>query len=93
MIVGTAIIKLYAPWVHSLKEKRMVVKSIVQKVRQRFNVSAAEVDAMDVHQTIMIGMSCVSNQMVHARSIMDQAVRYIEDHTEAIIEDITIELL
>jgi len=44
MIVKTIIIKLYAPWVHSLKEKRGIVKSICSKVSNKFNVSIAEVD-------------------------------------------------
>ena len=44
-------IKLYAPWVHSLKEKRMVVKSLLAKIRNKFQVSVAEVEAQDVHQT------------------------------------------
>ena len=38
------IFRLRAPWVHSLKEKRMIVKSLVAKLRNRFNVSAAEID-------------------------------------------------
>lgn len=38
-------IKLYAPWLHSLKEKRMVVKSILGKIKNKFNVSVSEIDA------------------------------------------------
>lgn len=49
MIIGAAEITLYAPWVHSLKEKRMVVKSILDKVRNRFQISAAETGLQDVH--------------------------------------------
>ena len=41
-------IKLYAPWVHSLKEKRMVVKSLLGKIRNRYQVSAAETGEQDV---------------------------------------------
>ena len=53
MIVGAMTIKFYVPWVHSLKEKRMVVKSICGKAGNKFNISIAEVDAQDVHQTIL----------------------------------------
>ena len=47
-------IKLRASWVHSLKEKRMVVKSIVQKLRNKFNISVIESEKQDMHQTIVI---------------------------------------
>ena len=43
-------IKLRASWVHSLKEKRMILKSIVQRLRNKFNISVSEVDCQDVHQ-------------------------------------------
>ena len=42
--------RLHAPWVHSLKEKRMILKSLVAKLQNKFHVSAAEVDEQDVHQ-------------------------------------------
>lgn len=49
MFVEAATIKLYAPLVHSLKEKRMVVKSLINKAKSKFNVSISEVDAQDIH--------------------------------------------
>lgn len=93
MIVGKAEIKLQAPWVHSLKEKRMITKSVIAKTKNRFNISIAEVDAMDVHQTIILGISCVSNGTRHANEILDKVVNYIEDNTEAVVEIIDIELV
>ena len=45
MIIAAMTIRLRAPWVHSLKEKRMIVKSIVAQLQNRFHVSAAEIDA------------------------------------------------
>ena len=41
MIIGTSKVRIHAPWVRSLKEKRMVVKSICAKVQNKFNVSIA----------------------------------------------------
>lgn len=93
MVVGTAMIKLQAPWVHSLKEKRMLVQSIINKAKNKFNISIAEVDAMDVHQTVILGLCCVSNNGSLTRSILDKVVCYIEDHTEAVVEDVQIEVL
>mgnify|MGYP002581405046 CR=1 FL=1 len=49
-------IDLRAPYVHSLKEKRMIVKSIIGKLQNKFNISIREVENQDLHQRISIGM-------------------------------------
>lgn len=93
MIIGTAKIYLYANWVHSLKEKRMIVKSIIAKVKHRYNVSIAEVENQDYHKSIVIGIACVSNTSTHANTVIQNVVDYIEGNTEAIIEKIDIDIL
>jgi len=93
LIIGTVIIKLYAPWVHSLKEKRMVVKSLVDKVKHRYNVSIAEIDSQDFHQTITLGAACVSDETRHANSIIQELINYIEENTEASLEEVSVEIL
>lgn len=88
MLIESAEIRLYAPWVHSLKEKRMVVKSILAKTGKRFNLSMAETDAQDVHQTIVLGMACVAGTTAQADSIIDKAIAFLEENTEAEITEI-----
>lgn len=88
MIIGTAEIKLYASWVHSLKEKRSIVKSILNKVQNKFNVSIAEIDEQDTHQTIVLGMACVTNNSSLANSIIDRIILFIEENTEVEILEI-----
>jgi uncharacterized protein YlxP (DUF503 family) len=83
MIVGTMKLTLYAPWVQSLKEKRMVTKSICGKVSSKFNVAIAEIEALDKHQTIVIGVACVTNSMPHCDSMLDNVLEFIESKTEA----------
>lgn len=51
MKIATITFRLHAPWVHSLKEKRMIVKSIVSKLQNKFHISAAEIDEQDTHHT------------------------------------------
>ena len=81
-------IKLYAPWVHSLKEKRMVVKSLLAKIRNKFHVSAAEVEDQDVHQSIIIGIASIVPHRAQADAMMDEIVHFIEQSTEAeIVEE------
>ncbi|WP_461613695.1 DUF503 domain-containing protein [Clostridium sp. Marseille-QA1073] len=93
MIIAIAKIKLNAPWVHSLKEKRMIVKSIIDKVKHKFNVSIAEVENQDIHQTIVIGIAVVSSSSSHGDSVLQKVIDYIEKNCEANIEDIEIEIL
>ena len=83
MIIEAAVIKLYAPWVHSLKEKRMIVKSIIARVQNKHNVSIAEIDQQDTHQTIVIGIACVAGTAALAGSIIDKSIAFIEGHTDA----------
>lgn len=83
MIIGTAQIKLYAPWVSSLKDKRMIVKSMMAKTRHKFNIAIAEVEEQDTHQMIVLGIACVTGSTSHADSILDHVITFIEDHTEA----------
>lgn len=92
MIIESATIKLYAPWVHSLKEKRMVVKSLIAKVQNKFNISISEVDEQNIHQTIIIGMACVAGTVALADSIIDRVTNFIENNTEAEILDIQREI-
>ena len=79
--------RLHAPWVHSLKEKRMIVKSIIAKLQNKFHVSAAEVDEQDIHQVIVIGVAFIVPHNALADSIMDEISQFVEENTEAEILD------
>jgi hypothetical protein len=92
MIVGTAEIKLYASWVTSLKEKRMLAQSLIARVRQKFNVSVAEIEEQDTHQTLVLGIAWVTGSVRQADSILEQVVRFIESSTEAEVQDVLHEL-
>lgn len=93
MIIGTMKLTLYAPWVHSLKEKRMVSKSICGKAAAKFNVSIAEVENQDVHQTITIGIACVTNDTSHCDSTLDNVLAFIENNTEAEVVKVEREMI
>lgn len=93
MIIGTMKIEFYAPWVLSLKEKRMVVKSICAKAGNKFNISIAEVDDQDINQSIVIGLACVTDETSHCNSILDNVLYFIEENTEAEILKIDREII
>ena len=87
MIIATITFKLHAPWVHSLKEKRMIVKSILAKLQNRFHVSAAEIDEQDTHQIIVIGVAAIVPHNARADSLMENISRFVEENCEAEIID------
>ena len=84
--------RLHAPWVHSLKEKRMIVKSLVAQPQNRFHVSAAETDEQDTHQIIVIGVAAIVPHHAMADSLMEEISRFVEENCEAEILEETREI-
>jgi uncharacterized protein len=80
MNVRSVVVTLHAPAMQSLKDKRQILRSLLDRVRRKFNVSIAEVAAHDLHQKIVVGIACVGGTCSIARQIVDQAVRFIEDN-------------
>ncbi|CEJ72746.1 ylxp-like protein [[Clostridium] sordellii] len=81
-------VKLRANWVHSLKEKRMILKSIVKKLQNKFNISVSEVDNQDIHQSIVIGIAGICLDSRQADSTIDNIINYIYENTDAEIINI-----
>ena len=79
MILGVSQITLHLPACHSLKEKRQVIKSLMARVRNQFEVAIAEVDEQDRWQTAVLGVTCVSNSSQHANEILARVQRFIEE--------------
>ena len=73
----------YIPHSTSLKDKRQVCRSLVNKTRQKFNVSIAEVDTQDIWQTLTIGIAVVSGDFSHAQNSLDEIIRYMEANADA----------
>ena len=87
MEIATMTFRLHAPWVHSLKEKRMIVKSITAKIQNKFHVSVAEIAGQDIHQIIVIGVAAIVSHNAMADSLMDEISSFVEENTEAEIID------
>ena len=83
MYVESAKLTFYIPQAASLKDKRQVCRSLVDKARQRFNASVAEVGTQDIHQTLTVGIAVVSGEVSHAQNMLDEIVRFIEEHADA----------
>ena len=82
MKVAVMELRFYAPWVHSLKEKRMVVKSLLGKIRSRYAVSVAETNEQDIHQPIVIVVAAIVAHAAQADSMMDDILALVENSTK-----------
>ena len=83
MYVLSAKLTFYIPHALSLKDKRQVCRSIIDKTRQKYNVSIAEVDTQDLCQTLTIGVAVVSGVHSHAQNSLDEIIRFMDNNTEA----------
>jgi uncharacterized protein YlxP (DUF503 family) len=77
MTVGLCRVSLRLPENHSLKGKRQVLKSLIARLHNRFNVAAAEVGDNDSWQMVSLGISCVSNDERHANQVLASVMAFI----------------
>ena len=79
MHVGMCRVWLEVPENASLKDKRQVLRSLIQRVRNKFDVAIAEVDAQDRWQTACLGITTVSGDAKHANEVLSKVVDFIQD--------------
>lgn len=79
MRVLSAQLSFYFREVTSLKEKRRIKKSIVDKTKHRFNVAIGEVDNQEVHQKLTLGLAVVSADYYHANQSLQTIIHFVED--------------
>ncbi|MCK5552855.1 MAG: DUF503 domain-containing protein [Deltaproteobacteria bacterium] len=78
MIVGICHLDVIIPENHSLKGKRQVIKKIIDRVRNRFNISIAEVGDNELWQRSQLGISLVGNDRRFVNSYLDRVINFIE---------------
>jgi|SRR5579859_7499080 len=83
MIVAVAIFELHIEAAQSLKEKRMVVKSLRDKLRHRFEISANEIALQDLHQRARIGIAFIASDNAAADSMLEKISGFVETNAEA----------
>jgi uncharacterized protein YlxP (DUF503 family) len=93
MVVGTLIVEFRLHDNRSLKGKRKVVRSMVDKVKHRFNVSVAEIGSNDKWQKIELGVSTVGNDRRHVDASLNNILAYLESLYLAEIVDSRAEIL
>ncbi|HEY2901173.1 MAG TPA: DUF503 domain-containing protein [Polyangia bacterium] len=87
MTVGIARVTLFVAGSHSLKEKRMVVRRVKDLVREKFNVSIAEVADNDVWQRAVLGIVLCGNEGRFVESALDEVLRFVRTKAEVTGEE------
>jgi len=83
--VAICVLELHIPGATSLKAKRQVIKSLVQRLRNRFNVSVSEVGSQDLWQRAELGMAVICHNGAGADSIMEKLFAYVEEENRVAI--------
>lgn len=81
-------LSLRLPGAETLKDKRRVVKGLVEKLRLRFGVSAAEVDDLGLAGNATIGLAIVSGNRVEVEERLAKALEFVESHVEVVVYDL-----
>jgi uncharacterized protein YlxP (DUF503 family) len=87
MVVGVSSISLALHGIDSLKGKRAIIKRLVERTRNRFNLAIAEVDALDSKRRAVLGFAVVSNDTRHVNEMLDKVASYISGASEAVVTE------
>ena len=94
MVVGVCRLTLAIAGSTSLKDKRRVVKSLAERMHNRFNVAVAEVDAHEIWNTAVLGVACVSTGGAHADEVLAHVVDFVQGgHGDAELVDYSVEIV
>ncbi len=93
MFVGVLRLTFHIPHARSLKEKRSVVRKFQDRVRGKFSVSIAEVDAQDLHQKAIFGVAVISAEAATCDSVLAAVAHVAETQEEAVLTDRETELI
>lgn len=93
MIIGSAQIDIHLAEPRSLKEKRQIVKSLIERVHRRFRVAVAEIDYLEDWTRTTLGIACVSNKTVHAHAVLNSVLNFIEGDGRVEVTSVRVEIL
>lgn len=93
MHIGTMTVSLVLAEAGSLKEKRQVIRGVVEGVRRKFNVSAAEVDELNLWRRATLGFAVVSNDPRHCNRVLDKVLDFLEGIPLVSVEGVELEVL
>lgn len=93
MIIGVLTLQLHLGEANSLKDKRRILKSLIERMKNRFNVSVAEVDHQDLWRCATLGISMVSCEQAHVSKVLAAVVKFVDAQGTVLITNFQTELL
>lgn len=93
MIIGLLTLELHLGEAHSLKDKRRIIKSLIDRIKNRYNVSVAEVGEQDLWQRSTVGICMVSCEQSHVHQVLASVVKFVEAQGTVLIANYQTELL
>ncbi len=93
MVVGAALVEIHVQGSQSLKQKRGVVRSIQQRLRNQFNISVAEVGGQGTWQRAVLGMTAAGAEAPQVKKVLERAIRFVENLHTAEVLNSDLELL
>ncbi len=93
MFIGTVQLEISIPWAMSLKDKRRAIKSLKERMQNRFNASVAEVGDNDVWRSAILGVATVANDVRFLQSVCQKIVNFVEENADTELADFTVEII
>ena len=93
MIIGVLTLQLHLGEANSLKDKRRILKSLIARIKNRFNVSVSEVGQQDLWQCSTLGISMVSCEQAHVHKVLAAVVNFVEAQGSVLITNFQTDLL
>ncbi|MEZ0324074.1 MAG: DUF503 domain-containing protein [Hydrogenothermaceae bacterium] len=93
MVIGSLILEIYLPQAHSLKEKRMIIKSLKEKLRNKFNVSVSEVNNQDSWQSAVVAVVTVASDKKHLDRTLQSVINFLDENFPHLHINISQEIL
>ena len=91
MVIGILTVSISIPQANSLKDKRRVVKSIKDRLRNGFNVSVAEIGEQDIWRTAILGIAVISEDATYANGVLSRVQDLIQNNCDAIMTNCELE--
>ncbi|ACO03853.1 MAG TPA: DUF503 domain-containing protein [Persephonella sp.] len=80
MIIGSVVFEIHIPYAGSLKEKRMVVRSVKEKLKSKFNVSVSEIGDLDKWQSAQVAVVTVAPDRKQAEKVVQNVINFVENN-------------
>ncbi len=87
MVIAVLEVDLSIEWAASLKDKRMALRSLKDRIRNSFNVSVAEVADNDIWTRAVLGIAIVANDQTFANQVLSKIVDFVENDREVVLDD------